>query len=403
MPSYSYKALNAQRQEVSGTFDGANEKSVTARLREMGLRPFEIVEQKESKGMSFSFGKKTKIKSEHLTTFTRQLATLLDAGLPLLRALAILVEQSATPALSELVEHIRTDIHGGASFSESLAKHPKVFNKLYVSMIKAGEIGGVLEVVLERLADFAEKDEALKAKIKSAMTYPVIMIVVASVVVTILMLTVIPSFAQLFSKMKVKLPLPTQVLIFASNAMKNYWYLIFGSIAATIIGLKKYVQTDAGKKQWDTYRLKIPIFGDLQLKVIVSRFARTLGTLLQSGVPILQALEIVRDTAGNVMIEESINKVITSVSEGEGVAPPLHREAIFPSMVTNMIAVGEETGALDSMLMKIADNYDMVVDETVKGLTSMLEPILIVSMGIIVGFVVAALFMPMFQLVDVVG
>ena len=403
MPSYNYKALNAQRQEVSGTIDGVNEKSVTARLREMGLRPFEIVEQKESKGMSFSFGKKTKIKSEHLTTFTRQLATLLDAGLPLLRALAILVEQSATPALSELVEHIRTDIHGGASFSESLAKHPKVFNKLYVSMIKAGEIGGVLEVVLERLADFAEKDEALKAKIKSAMTYPVIMIVVASVVVTILMLTVIPSFAQLFSKMKVKLPLPTQVLIFASNAMKNYWYLIFGSIAATIIGLKKYVQTDAGKKQWDTYRLKIPIFGDLQLKVIVSRFARTLGTLLQSGVPILQALEIVRDTAGNVMIEESINKVITSVSEGEGVAPPLHREAIFPSMVTNMIAVGEETGALDSMLMKIADNYDMVVDETVKGLTSMLEPILIVSMGIIVGFVVAALFMPMFQLVDVVG
>ena len=190
MPSYNYKALNAQRQEVSGTIDGVNEKSVTARLREMGLRPFEIVEQKESKGMSFSFGKKTKIKSEHLTTFTRQLATLLDAGLPLLRALAILVEQSATPVLSELVEQIRTDIHGGASFSESLAKHPKVFNKLYVSMIKAGEIGGVLEVVLERLADFAEKDEALKAKIKSAMTYPVIMIVVASVVVTILMLTV---------------------------------------------------------------------------------------------------------------------------------------------------------------------------------------------------------------------
>lgn len=398
MAQFTYKAADAAGKEVTGKIEAANDKLAGQQLRERGLRVFELKEAGGGSGFSFPGFGKPKVKASDMQTFTRQLATLIEAGLPLLRALTILTEQSENPTLREMIEEIKNSVQGGSSFSEAIAKYPDTFNKLYVSMVKAGEIGGVLEVVLDRLASFAEKDAALMAKVKSAMVYPAIMVLVAVVVITVLMAFVIPQFTELFGQMGAQLPLPTRILIGMSDAIKGFWWAIFGGIAGLYYGSQAWFKTPAGERWRDAMMLKLPVFGELTRKMITARFTRTLGTLIQSGVPILQALSIVKDTTGNVIVGSAMDSVAASVTEGEPLATPLHKLGVFAPMVTNMIAVGEETGALDQMLIRIADNYDMVVEEAVKAMTSLMEPALIVFMGVTVGFVVLALFMPLFDL-----
>lgn len=406
MPTFKYLALDAAGAETTGTIEATNERLASTRLREQGLRPVEFSEVGEGiGGMAISIpgmGPK-KVKPADRTIFTRQLSTLLDAGLPLLRALNILVEQSKGQRLGEILNDVKDRVQAGASFSEALAAHGDVFDKLYVSMVKAGEVGGVLEVVLDRLADFGEKAEALKAKVKSAAMYPSIMLAVAVIVVIILMVYVIPQFSKMFGDMGVALPLPTRLLIAFSNFLVSGGvFLVLGSPVLLFFAWKAARRFPQGEEMTDRWKLNAPLFGPLTQKTVTARFTRTLGTLVQSGVPILQALQIVKDTAGNVIVAKAIESVAASIQEGEGIAAPLHKTGIFPAMVTNMIAVGEETGALDNMLMKIADNYELQVDEAVKGLTSLMEPALIVCMGGVVGWIVASLFLPMFNITQAV-
>ncbi len=397
MAHFTYKAMDATGKEVTGKIEAATDKMASQQLRERGMRVFEVKEQGAG-GDFFANFRKKKVKASDKMTFTRQLATLIEAGLPLLRALTILTEQSENPTLREMIEDVKNSVQGGSSFSEAIAKYPDTFDKLYVSMVKAGEIGGVLEIVLDRLATFAEKDAQLMAKVKSAMVYPMIMVLVAVIVITILMAFVIPQFTELFGSMGAQLPFPTRILISISDVIKGYWWAIFGAMAGLYYGSQAWFKTSAGERWRDGMMLKLPVFGELTRKMITARFTRTLGTLIQSGVPILQALSIVKDTTGNVVVGEAMDSVAAAVTEGEPLATPLHKLGVFAPMVTNMIAVGEETGALDQMLIRIADNYDMVVEEAVKAMTSLMEPALIVFMGVTVGFIVLALFMPLFDL-----
>lgn len=399
MAVFAYKAMDASNREVNGRIDAANEKLASQQLRDKGMRPFQVTAVAEGGIADFMASwKKKKVKPSDMMTFTRQLATLIEAGLPLLRALTILTEQSENPTLRVMIEEIKNSVQGGSSFSEAISKYPDTFNKLYVSMVRAGEVGGVLEVVLDRLAEFAEKDAAILAKVKGAMVYPLIMVMVAVIVIAILMIFVIPQFKELFGSMGATLPLPTRILMGASAAIGTYWWLIGGVLFGAKTGSAAWFKTEAGERWKDGMMLKLPIFGEMQRKMITARFARTLGTLIQSGVPILQALSIVKDTTGNVVVGSQMDSVAAAVTEGEPLAVPLNKLGVFSPMVTNMIAVGEETGALDQMLIRIADNYDMIVEEAVKALTSLMEPALIVFMGVTIGFIVLALFMPLFDM-----
>lgn len=401
MPVFVYKAMDAGGKDLNGTIEAASEKLASTRLREMGLRPYQITEKKETAGGGIPFFQRG-IKNEEISLFTRQMATLLDAGLPLLRALTILQEQSENPKMKEMVITLSNDIQSGSAFSDALSKHKKNFTPLYVNMVKAGEVGGVLEKVLNRLAEFAEKDQALRTKIKGAMTYPAVMAFVAVTVVTFLLIKIIPTFATMFTQMGVELPLPTKIVMGASNFLVDYWWMCLIGLVALIFGVKWYDQPGRGRLNMDKLRLKLPVFGDLILKVAISRFTRTLGTLVSSGVPILQSIKIVKDTIGNEVLAVVMDDVSASISQGESISKPLHRSKVFPLMVTHMIAVGEETGALDNMLTKIADNYDLIVDETVAALSSLIEPLMVVAMGGAIGIIVMAMFFPMFEMINLV-
>lgn len=400
MPVYEYKAMDAAGKDSKGTIEASNEKLASTRLREMGLRPYAITEKKEGGG-GIPFLQRG-ISTEEITILTRQMATLLDAGLPLLRALNILQEQAENAKLKELLVTLSSDIQGGSSFSDALSKHKKQFPPLYVSMVKAGEIGGVLEKVLERLAEFAEKESELRTKIKGAMTYPAVMAIVAVSVVTFLMVKIIPTFTSMFTSLGVELPLPTVICITISDFLVGYWWLCLIGLVGFVVFIKFYDKPGRGRLQMDRLRLKLPVFGDLILKVAISRFTRTLATLVASGVPILQSIKIVKETIGNEVLANVMDDVSQSISQGETISKPLHRSKVFPLMVTHMIAVGEETGAMDSMLTKIADNYDMIVDETVSALSSLIEPLMVVGMGGAIGLIVMAMFFPMFEMINLV-
>lgn len=400
MPVFVYKAIDNSGKDITGTIEAGNEKMASSRLRDMGVRPYNIAEKKET-GFQLPF-MQGGIKDEEISLLTRQMATLLDAGLPLLRALTILQEQAENPKMKELLGTLSADIQGGSSFSDALSKQKKFFTPLYVNMVKAGEIGGVLEKVLNRLAEFAEKEQELKTKIKSAMTYPAIMALIAVTVVSFLLIKIIPTFATMFSQMGVTLPLPTRIVMGASNFLVHYWWICIVTGVGLFFGVKWYDQPGRGRYNMDKLRLKVPVFGDLLLKVAVARFTRTLGTLVSSGVPILQAIKIVKDTIGNEVLSTVMDEVSASISQGETISKPLHRSKVFPLMVTHMIAVGEETGALDSMLTKIADNYDLIVDETVGALSSLIEPLMVVFMGGAIGLIVMAMFFPMFEMINLV-
>ena len=335
--------------------------------------------------------------------FSRQFSTMINAGLPVLQCLSIIADQQVNPTFKSVVNQIKDDIGSGGNLSDSMAKHPKVFDELYVNMIRSGELGGVLDTILERLSVYMEKAEALKRKIKSAMMYPVIVISVAIIVIAFLMVKVIPTFEEVFSSFGAKLPPLTAGLVSTSRFMQHYWWMMAAGIFGIISAVKAFGRTPKGELILDSILLKLPVFGDLARKSAVARFTRTLGTLLKSGVPILEALETVAKTSGNKVVEVVINGARASIREGQGMTEPLKKGDIFPAMVIQMVSVGEETGKIDEMLMRAADFYEEEVDTAVEGLSAAMEPLIIVFLGVSIGTIVVAMFMPMFDLGNVVS
>lgn len=404
MPVFVYEARDATGQLKKDTIEAQNVRMATQRLQEQRMTVIHIKEKSSAVGQTDLLGwyqKIRKVNEQALTVFSRQFATMINAGLAMVRCLDILSEQTEDKKLQQTLVQVRRDVEGGSTLSNALAKHPTVFSTLYISMVKAGEMGGVLDEVLERLAGFMEKDFGLKKKVKSALTYPVVILVMALGIVFFLVTYILPTFVQLFEGMSLQLPLPTQILITITKGARNPVILTVVAILAVVGGvlLNRYIQTPMGKKQYDLLKLNIPVFGLLNKKVAISRFCRTLGTLLSSGVPIMQALEIVGKASGNEIIAMTVSKVRESIREGESIASPLGASGMFPPMVTQMVAVGEETGNLDAMLSKISDFYDTEVEYMLASLTSMLEPIMIVGMGGIVGFIVISVFLPLYQLI----
>jgi type IV pilus assembly protein PilC len=424
MPRYNYTALDARGQESSGVLDAESQNDAIAQLRQAGYFPKSLNEEgkgpkQKSKGAAAAAGggsmlkkdikininipflEKKTIKPRTLMIFTRQLATLIDAGLPLLRGLTVLSKQEPDPVLKKTIVNIADSVSSGGTFSEALTGHPKIFNKLYVNMVKAGELGGVLEIVLLRLAEFQEKAQKIKNKVVAAMFYPAIVLIIAVVIMGFLLVFIVPKFEAIFADMLGGKELPglTQFVIGASNFVKNNMLLIIGGGIGFSLIYKLLARTPKGAAAIDAFLLRAPVFGDLTRKSSISRFSRTLGTLVTSGVPILQALNITRDTAGNAVVADAITKVHDSVREGESIVHPLEASGVFPPMVISMIDVGEETGQLPEMLLKVADVYDDEVDNAVTGLTSLLEPVMIVFLAVVVGTIVIALFLPLISII----
>jgi type IV pilus assembly protein PilC len=415
MAKFEYIAVNAKGEETAGAIDASSKDDAINKLRGGGLFPTQVAPEgqltatvKKLKKASASSKKKSgkvrgKVKSKNLMIWTRQLATLIDSGLPLLRGLNVLSNQEPNPVLKSTVLQLADSVQTGSTFSESLSQHPKVFNKLYVNMVKAGELGGVLELVLNRLAEYQEKAQKLKNKIVSAMVYPVIVIFIAVAIVVFLLTYIVPQFNEIFENMvqggKEAMPALTKAVIGASDFLVHYWYIIVGFIVFVVMGFKAWSSTKTGRRTVDRLKLKAPLFGPVILKSSVARFTRTLGTLVTSGVPILQALNITRDTAGNNVVADAIMRVHDAVKEGESMVNPLEASKIFPPMVISMVEVGEETGQLPEMLLKIADVYDDEVDNSVSALTSLLEPIMIVVLAVIVAVIVLALFQPLLTVI----
>ena len=423
MPKYDYVALDQKGAETKGSIEAASQNEAIGRVKDMQLFPTRIVEAEKEQAKKTP-GKKGKaparggkkggvniniripglgggVKPKVLTTFTRQLATLVDAGLPLLRGLRVLEKQERNANLKKILGELALSIEGGSTFSEGLAQHPKVFNKLFVNMVKAGELGGVLEVVLKRLAEFSEKAQKIKGKVKAALFYPVAVLIVAVGIMILLMCFVVPKFKDVFAGMGFALPGFTVFVLAVSDMIKNHILETMGAVAAFVVVFMIITgKTKLGRLLWDKFKLKMPALGPVISKVAISRFTRTLGTLVSSGVPILQALTIVRETSGNVVIANAIGKVHESVKEGETITAPLEASGVFPPMVVSMVDVGEQTGAMPEMLLKIADNYDEEVDNAVAAMTSLLEPIMIVFLAVIVGSIVIAMFLPLIAMIS---
>ncbi|MBI2438777.1 MAG: type II secretion system F family protein [Lentisphaerae bacterium] len=428
MPKYRYTATDSAGKETSGVLEAASRPAVLVKLRELKLNPAAIEEvlavpvaARRSAGagqharppagrglnvnLSIPLPKflRRRVKRRQLAILTRQLSTLIDAQVPLLRALQILQKQEPSAGLKEIIGELSEAVEGGSTFAEALSQHPRVFDKLFVNMVKAGEVGGVLQVTLSRLTEFVEKAEKIRARVRGAMIYPIVVLVMALGITTFLMVGVIPKFTEVFKEGLGKgkeMPALTQFVIAASNTMVQRFLPIIGVIAGVIVSFKLFGRSRFGRLLLDKLTLRAPIFGSLVLRVNVSRFARTLGTLLSSGVQILQALTIVRETAGNEVVSRAVQAVHDSIKEGETMAVPLESARVFPSMVVSMITVGEETGRLPEMLVKIADTYDTEVDATVDGLTSIIEPILIIFLAVVVGTIVIAMFLPMISIIS---
>jgi type IV pilus assembly protein PilC len=400
MPAFAYKARMLSGSTTEGTIEAADQRTAMDELRKQKLVPIEVNEA--SPGLDQFLASinpfKPKVKSKELVLFSRQLSTLVSAGVPLVQGLSILEEQVEGKLFKGIIHQIREDIEAGQSITDALRKHPQAFEELYVSMIKAGEVGGILDVILERLSAYLEAAETLKGKVKGAMMYPLVVCTIAGSVTLFLIIGVIPTFKSIFEGFGAELPFITQFLIDLSDFLRKYVILVLAAPFVFVYALKQYGKTEGGRRNLDGILLKIPVFGILLRKVAVAKFTRTLATLIKSGVPILQALETVAKTAGNKVIEIAVMTSRESVKEGERIATPLRKSGVFPAMVIQMIAIGEETGNLDAMLSKIADFYDQEVDTAVKGLTSMIEPIIIVVMGLVIGFIVIAMFLPMFEL-----
>ncbi|WP_432821441.1 type II secretion system F family protein [Trichloromonas sp.] len=404
MPKFSWEGKNRTGQVQKGEMEAPNEAAVNAQLRRMGIMPSKVKARGKGLDMDLKIpGFEPKITTKDLVVFTRQFATMIDAGLPLVQCLDILGKQQDNATFKKILVNVKESVESGSTFADALKKHPKAFDELYVNLVAAGEVGGILDTILNRLAAYIEKALKLKKQVKSAMTYPTTIIGIALVVVSVILLFVIPAFEKMFADFGGSLPMPTQVVINISNFIQSYILVIIGGIMGTVWGIKRIYRTEKGRAAMDKYALKAPVFGLLIRKVSVAKFTRTLGTMISSGVPILDGLDIVAKTAGNKTVEKAIYKVRQSISEGKTIAEPLEQSGVFPPMVCQMIAVGEQSGAIDTMLNKIADFYDDEVDDAVGNLTAMMEPLLMLFLGTTVGGLVIAMYLPIFKLAGTVG
>ena len=399
MPKFSWEGRTRTGQVQKGAMEAPNEGAVTAQLRRQGIMPSRIKER--GKGLDAEIkipGMEPKVTTKDLVVFTRQFATMIDAGLPLVQCLDILGKQQENKTFKKILIDVKESVESGSTFADALKKHPKAFDELYVNLVAAGEVGGILDTILNRLAAYVEKAMKLKKQVKSAMTYQATIVGVAMVVISVILIFVIPAFQKMFTDFGGALPAPTQFVIDLSNFIQHYILLIIGFFVLFAFGFKKTYQTEKGRARIDDWALKLPIAGVLIRKVAVAKFTRTLGTMISSGVPILDGLDIVAKTAGNKTVETAIYNVKQSISEGKTIAEPLEKSGVFPSMVCQMIAVGEQSGAIDTMLNKVADFYDEEVDDAVGNLTSMMEPLLMLFLGTTVGGLVIAMYLPIFKL-----
>jgi type IV pilus assembly protein PilC len=400
MPAtFDYRVRDKTGALVTGQLVGDNEAIVMTRLRQMGLTPIRV--KQASTGLKMEIHLRPgRIKLKQIAVFCRQFATMVNSGLPILRALSILTDQTESKELAKVLFAVRAAVENGSSLSAAMAEHPRAFNALFISMVKAGETGGVLDDVLLSLADQIEREVELRRQIKSAMTYPIVVVALVTLILAAMLLFVVPQFETIYTDLGGTLPLPTRILLGVSRAVRNYWYIVLlGAVVASFL-FRRYKKTEAGRARVDAVKIRLPIFGPLFHKVALARFASTLGMLLRSGVPILQALDNVNDTVNNRVIGDAVDDVKTSVREGESIAKPLGRHEVFPPMVVQMMAVGEETGAVDTMLDKVAEFYNSEVTATVEAMTSLIEPLLIAVIGAAVGAAVIALYMPMFSVIN---
>ncbi|MCX5850246.1 MAG: type II secretion system F family protein [Deltaproteobacteria bacterium] len=402
MPVFIWEAVTKKDEIKKGEMEAADEVTVRGLLRRQGFKTIEVRKKPKDLAEYLPFLKE-RIKEKNVVVFCRVFSTMINAGLPLIQCLDLLAQQEQNKAFSKIIRSIKEDIEGGTSLTNALKKYPKIFDELFVNLIAAGEAGGILDVILERLSNYMEKAMKLKAKVKGAMTYPAAVLVISISVVSILLLKVIPVFKKMFEGMGGQLPAPTAALIFMSEFTQKYFLFIVAIFVVIFIAFKRFYKTEKGRWTVDSLILKAPIFGELLKKVAVAKFSRTLSTMMSSGVPILEGLTIVSKTSGNVVVEDALLKTRQSISEGQSIAEPLDKTGIFPPMVVQMISVGEATGALDSMLSKIASFYDDEVDSAVDAMTALLEPVMMVFLGGIVGGMIIAMYLPIFKLASVVS
>ncbi|HEX6791987.1 MAG TPA: type II secretion system F family protein [Candidatus Krumholzibacteria bacterium] len=399
--TYLWKGRSPSGELLSGEYQTENKDELVSYLRKRKIIITSVREQRTQINIKLPTSNRVSVKD--ISVFTRQFATMINAGLPLVQCLDILSQQTEKEFFRTSVAKIMTDVEGGATLGEAMGKHPKIFNQLFVNMVEAGEAGGILDVILMRLATFLEKLDQLQRKVKSALTYPTVVACVALGATAFMLIFIIPTFAKMFVDFGGELPMPTRIVIGISDFLRNFWWALGASAVGAVIAFKRWYATDNGRLQVDKMMLKIPVLGTVVRKGSVARFTRTLGTLISSGVPILQGLEITARTAGNRVVENAVLATRESISQGNTISEPLKECGVFPPMVTSMIAVGEQTGALDEMLEKIANFYDSEVDTAVDSLTAIIEPVMIVIMGIVVGGMLIAMYLPMFKLVTVVG
>ena len=404
MATYTYNAINAQGIELDGLISANDRISALEQLRTRGLLAEKLTEVTGSASSASSGMMKKKVKPKSLQIFSRQFATMIDAGMNVVAALTILERQTNDSALAEVIAALREDVESGQLLSEAMASHPRVFSRLYVSMVEAGEAAGILDVVLDRAAMQIEKEQHIKRKVKGAMVYPSVVFVFATLVLMVMLLFIVPIFIKIFNQLNGQLPMLTQYVLMASNLLRGYWFILFPAIGITIYALMRAKRTEPGRQIWDRGRLKIPMkIGDTIQKIAVARFARTLSTLVSSGVDIIKALEITGQASGNIVIEEALVDVRKNVREGSTIAQPLIDNPIFPPMVSQMVRIGEETGELEKMLGKVADFYEDEVDVAIDSLSSLIEPLMMIMVGAMVGVILIAMYLPMFKMLKLVS
>jgi type IV pilus assembly protein PilC len=399
--TYVWKGRSPNGEILSGEYVTESKDDLVNYLRKRKIIITSVREK--SKQMNIKLPWSNRVSVKDLGVFTRQFATMINAGLPMVQCLDILSQQAEKDFLKESISTVMTDVEGGSTLGEAMQKHPRMFSQLYVNMVEAGEAGGILDLILNRLATYLEKADALQRKVKSALTYPTVVCIVAVGASIFMLMFIIPTFARMFTDFGGELPLPTKIVMGMSNFLRNYWYILAMAVTGLVVALQRYYKTEGGRRTIDRFMLRIPALGPVVRKGAVARFTRTLGTLISSGVPILNGLDITARTAGNKIIEEAVMRTRESISQGNTIAEPLKQSGVFPPMVTQMISVGEQTGALDEMLEKIASFYDDEVDTAVDAMTSIIEPVMIVVMGVIVGGMLIAMYLPMFKLVGVIS
>jgi type IV pilus assembly protein PilC len=405
--TFKYKARDAAGRTRSGKLAAASEDAAITSLRAQGLIPISV-DQTAASGLQREIsipGLGNRIRQKDVALMSRQFSTMVNAGLSLIRALTVLIEQADSPPLVGVLTEVRTDVERGQSLSDAMAKHPRAFNRLYIAMIRAGEVGGVLDETLNRVADILEANLSLRSKIRSAMAYPAVVLMLIVLVTTAMIVFVVPVFEDLYADLGegASLPLPTQLLVALSALLRSMWFVVIAVAALGVWGFRRWIATEGGRLTWDRLRLRLPVFGKLVHKTALARFSRTMAVLSRTGVPILQAIDIVGETSGNRVVSSALGRVRAAVREGEGLATQLARHDVFPPMVVQMLAVGEETGALDAMLNKVADYYEREVEDSVAALTSLIEPLLIVVMGVSVGAILIALYLPIFNIAGLVS